>query len=123
MDEVRGRFINKILEEEGARMFSRQTSRISAVLQTRSGRLLNSRGFFVSSAGDNFEGQLSLVHPVYERFLDIKRLKGQEKSHSRKIHNKIVFAAYGRIAERLMSEFTEETRQSIRKEFRLAEKV
>lgn len=115
-DLIRGRFIRNILSDEGEKMLDRQTSRISAILEKRTGYLLDSRRIDISEASDNFEGELSFAHPAYERFLDIKKKTGK-KRQNRKIHNTIVYSTYGRIASRLMTEFTEETKNAIREEF------
>ena len=114
-DLVRDRFIRNILSEEGVRMIQRQTARIEASVGTRSGTLLASRSVSVQSGDGSFDGSLTLVHPVYERFLDMKRYSNGVRHKRRPIHNKIVMAAFNRIAYRLMYEFTEETRNAINK--------
>ncbi len=115
-DLVRDRFIRKILEEEGSRMLSRQTARIQSSLGSRSGTLLNSRNVSVSGGSGSFDGQLTLTHPVYERFLDMRRYSNGARHKRRPIHNKVVMSAFNRIAWRLMYEFTDATRESIRRE-------
>lgn len=104
---VRQRFVQGVLRTEGRRMLERQERRISEVTVSRSGRLLGDRSISVTG-GDELDGQLSFIHPAYERFLDIKRKGGSGRRYNRRIHNRFVFGAYASIAERLMYGLTEE---------------
>lgn len=115
---VKARFIRNILEEEGESMLRRQGTAILSKLETRSGTLEKSRSVSVSSGSDSFDGKMTFQHVAYERFLDLRRLRYGSKvvSRRRKIHNRYVFGAYSRIAERLMYEFTDEVAASIRQQ-------
>lgn len=115
-DIIRARFIRKVLQEEGNRFLSRQTSQIQSKVKERSGRLLAGRRFQVYGSDGDFDSELVFTHPVYERFLDIRHLGGREKGVRRQIHNRPTLAAYNRIAERLMTEFTESTQAALRAE-------
>lgn len=90
------RFIQDTLSKEGQRMFERQTAEISAKTGRRSGNLLTGRHVSVA------DSMLTLVHPDYERFLDMRRLGGRKHKRNR-IHNRFVYSAYERIADRLMN--------------------
>lgn len=99
------RFIEETLRSEGERMFARQSSAIAAATVRRSGRLLSGRR--ITSNGR----MLTLTHPDYERFLDMRQLSGNGKKTRRRIHNRFKFGTYQSIAERLMYGYTEEVRQ------------
>lgn len=100
---VKERFIQDVLHEEGRKMLGYQTQQIERVTHSRTGNLRTNR--FVRTSSD----QLTLTHPIYERYLDIKRRgSAGRRRKSRKIHNRYVFGAYASIAERLMYGFTEE---------------
>jgi len=114
---VKARFIRNVLEEEGESMLRRQSSAILSKLETRTGMLERSRTVSVSSS-DSFDGKMTFRHVAYERYLDLRRLRYGSKvvSRRRRIHNRYVFGAYSRIAERLMYEFTDEVAASIRQQ-------
>lgn len=113
---VRARFIKQTLQKEGAVLLRRQTGAINQKLKRRTGNLLDSRRVDVYGGNDDFEAMMVFEHPVYERFLDMRKLSNQDKGHKRDIHNRLVFSTYGRIAERLMYGFTDEVRDELKKE-------
>lgn len=112
---VRERFVQEVLSSEADRMLRRQGARISEVTMSRSGRLLHGREVSVSG-GAELDGKLTLTHPVYERFLDIRRRGASGRRSNRRIHNRFVFGAYSSIAERLMYGLTEDVAARIRAE-------
>lgn len=90
------RFIQDTLSKEGQRMLEKQTAEITMKIGRRSGNLLSGRNITVS------DSMLTLVHPDYERFLDMKVLGGKKRKRT-KIHNRFTYGAYERIADRLMN--------------------
>ena len=92
-----------------------QESAIREKTTSRSGDLLSHRAITVT-AGTGASGTLTLRHVDYERFLDMKRLHRGSKTirSNRKIHNRFVFGTYGHIAQRLMTEFTEEVVEALK---------
>lgn len=111
---VRDRFVRDVLESEGATLLRRQGSAISSSVKQQSGRLMSSREITVSGGAD-MDGKLTLEHPIYERFLDMKRLgKARGRRKGRKIHNRFVFGAYASIARTLMWGLTEDVARRIR---------
>lgn len=114
---VKDRFVRNVLEEEGRRMLSSQSSAIGRAVRFRSGRLFNDRSISVSGGAD-MDGKLTFTHTDYERYLDLRRLKhGTKTSKSnRKIHNRYIFGAYSSIASRLMYDLTDDMAESIRKQ-------
>lgn len=82
-------------------------SAVVFVLDSRTGNLRRSRSTRASS------DRLVFEHPIYERYLDMKRMSGKKRK-SRKIHNRYVFGAFSSIAERLMYGFTDEVAAQFR---------
>ncbi len=111
---ARERFIQDTLETEGKRLLRNQGAAIASGYQRGTGRLESGRSISVSG-GDGMDGRLTLTHPIYERFLDIKNRRRKRL----RIHNRFIFGAYASIARRLMYGFTEEVAEAFRK----AEKV
>lgn len=74
------------------------------------------------------DGQFTLTHPLYERFLDMKRVSlrkrglgyTKRKHRAARIHNRFVFGHYYSIAERLMFDMTEEMVEAIKLEIGLS---
>lgn len=111
---ARERFIQDTLETEGKRLLRNQGAAIASGYQRGTGRLESGRSISVSG-GDGMDGRLTLTHPIYERFLDIKNRRRKRL----RIHNRFIFGTYASIARRLMYGFTEEVAEA----FRRAEKV
>lgn len=114
--DVKSRFVEQVLQEEGVLMKRYQEVAIRKKTTSRSGNLLSHRAMTVT-AGTGASGTLTLRHVDYERFLDMKRLHRGSKTirSNRKIHNRFVFGTYGHIAQRLMTEFTEEVVEALKK--------
>lgn len=107
---ARERFVADTLESEGKRLLRNQGVAIAGGYRRGTGRLEEGRSISVTG-GTDADGRLTLTHPIYERFLDIK-------NHRRKrmrIHNRFIFGAYAAIARRLMYGFTEEVTAAFRK--------
>ncbi len=96
------RFISDTLREAGTRLLTRQGKEISAKVTSRSGRLMSGRSISVTNS------TLTLTHPVYERFLDMKKISNRRKSSRRRIHNRFTYGTYASIADRLMNGFFDE---------------
>lgn len=112
---VRDRFVKDVLESAGAKLLSRQGSAIASSVNQQSGRLMSGRKVTITGGGPDMSGKLTLEHPVYERFLDMKRPgKNGRKKRGRRIHNRFVFGAYASIAKNLMYGFTDEVASEIR---------
>lgn len=113
---VRSRFIRNVLQDEGEKMLQRQGEQIAARTTRRSGRLESTRQIQVRGSDGSLDGTLTFTHTAYERFLDMKRIAGRPTG-SRKIHNRFVMLTFGKIAWRLMHEFTDEMQRSLKQEF------
>ena len=106
---ARERFIQDTLEQEGKRLLRNQGAAISAGYHRGTGQLESGRSISVSGGG-GMDGRLTLSHPIYERFLDIKNRRRKRL----RIHNRFIFGAYAAIARRLMYGFTEEVAAAFR---------
>ncbi len=110
-------FIQQVLEEEGKQLNDSQLRAIRKHIlfkYGRSGRLENEREVEVSG------NTLTLTHPVYQRFLDMKaRLRNGKRRRKRyPIHNRIAMGMYSKIGRRLMYGFTDEAVKQIKKDFK-----
>lgn len=116
---IETRFVKSILENEGKRLMQNQAAALGRKLTMRTGRLFNTRKTSVTGGAD-MDGQLSFDHTVYQRFLDMKRLKygSFEVRHNRKIHNRFVFGHYSSIASRLMYDLTDEVVAEFKEELK-----
>lgn len=101
-DLIRGKFIRKVLDEEGDNYLKRQERTIRNRLNERTGTLLKKRYIFFQ--GDN---KMTIQFPAYLRFLEIRK-------RSLKLYNKPSMRMYGRIAERVQYDFTEQTQKKLR---------
>lgn len=102
---ARERFIRSVLDEEGGILIRTQSEAIQSGYTSRTGRLLNGRWVTVSN------DRLTLTHPVYERFLDIRNRRRKRL----RIHNRFVFAVYSAIAGKLAAGYRDEAQQIVKK--------
>ena len=116
-DLIRDRFIHKVLKQEGDKFFRGQTKQIESKLKRQTGNLLANRRIMIYGSNGDFDAMLVLQHPTYERFLDMYKLANQEKQTRRYIHNRLVMRMYNNVADRLMTEFTDEMKAQIKAEF------
>lgn len=119
---IRTEFIKRILKEEGQEIDRDQLAAIDKYLQFRTGRLRNDRKQTVEHDG-GFDGQLTLTHPIRERFLDIKpkNLDQRKKRKRRKaypIHNRIIFGRLNKIAYKLNYGLTQEVADEIKSDLK-----
>ena len=122
--KIKTEFVKRALLDIGKEIDKAQGAAIQKYLNYRTGRLLDDRKFDVSR-GDFMDGQLTITHPIYERFLDMKKKKGGSnnvnKWRNRKkkiypIHNRIIMGNYNRLAYILMYGLTEEVASAIKKD-------
>lgn len=120
---IKKRFVGKVLQEEGDRLWRNQGMILGKRLRFHTGNLMEKRSIRVSEA-DNMDGQLAFSHVPYERFLDMKRsvnrkrTEGTRLKRGYRIHNRFVYGTYAAIAGRLMYELTEEACRNITDEIK-----
>ena len=115
-------FIAKVLKEEQTYYLKNQELAMRKRLHFHTGNIISGRSGTVTSGNNNADGVLTIKHTAYERFLDIKTKKRSKKTNrlsirARRIHNRFVFGHYYKIGVRLITEYTEEARAAIIKEF------
>ena len=116
--DVKGRYIEEVFSSEAELLKRRQYAAIASKLHKRSGHLLSGRFYDVSVSGHS--GRLSIQHPIYERFVDMRSLYRDGvlvKRKRVKIHNKFVWGTFAAISSRLMNGFTEEVAEDIRRRY------
>ena len=116
--DVKGRYIEEVLSDEALLLKGRQDAAIASKLHKRSGHLLLGRFYNVIVSGHS--GRISIQHPVYERFVDMRSLYRDGvlvKRKRVKIHNKFVWGTFAAISSRLMNGFTDEAAKEIRQRF------
>ncbi len=107
---IKDKFIHNTLEEAGQRMLRKQKAEIEYSLHSKSGKLLNGRSI---SVNDN---TLIFTHPIYERFLDIKKSKNRKKRKQIKIHNRFTYGMYYSLIGTLLYGFTDDVIRTIKKQ-------
>jgi len=123
--QIKTRFAYEILSEEWDDFERRQRQAIKQRTTRRSGRLEDNRTYSTSMSGNKSEA--TLKHPIYERFLDMKKnYYGNFKSQHgtardvvrRKkgvpIHNRMIYGKLNPLSFRLMHELSEKVREWIR---------
>lgn len=113
---IRQKYIEEVLKEESVRLKKSQDIAIEELTEAKSGALLNHRFYSVHNSGEG--GMLSFQHPIYERFLDMRRTGNGKRQKRRKIHNKYIYKTISTISARLMYGFTEEVVEDIRARFK-----
>lgn len=92
------------------------------LLHFHTGQIVSGRQFTVT-VGDSMDGQLTIRHKAYQRFLDIKRRvtdkAGRIRKRSIPIHNRYIHGHYQSIARRLMFEMTDDVVQGIKKDLKI----
>lgn len=120
MPNFKAEFVRRVLQDEAQRYHKNQGVEMQRRLRFHTGNLYNKRTEQVSADG-SMDGMLTATHTIVQRFLDIKR-KTRNKRTNRlrtthyRIHNRFVYGHYYSIANRLMNEYTEETKQAIIKD-------
>lgn len=116
MDIVKDRFIHKVLTEEAAKLESAQTEQIRRKTKEHTGRLLRERSYRKFGSDGTFSAKIEFAFPIEERFLDIRKLGTSGKVRRRYIHNRPFMRTYNRVADRLMTGFTQAVQAQMRAE-------
>lgn len=119
---IKKEFVARVLKEEfGSEMLANQTRKMTKVLNfSSSSKLRDTRSVEVTKAKE-LDAIMTFSHPIYERFLDIKKRKRNDKRRkvkSFKIHNRFIFGHYYQTAYKLMYGFTNEVADNIIKELK-----
>lgn len=116
---VEQKYIEEVLQEAAEHIYKDQSAAIQNSVSAKStGFLLRNR--FMNISGTNIQH----VHPIYERFLDMKRLHRGNTIIKRRplhIHNRFMWGLYLRIQERLMYGLTDNVSMRIRQSLGIEE--
>jgi hypothetical protein len=131
MDNAKGikiRFAYEILKEEWDDFEDRHRDVIRERTTRRSGNLEDNRKYSTSTKGHT--ATASFKHPVYERFIDMKKNYfgkwetkwGTERDKIKRksgipIHNRIIFGKLNPLSFRLMHELGEKVREYLRERY------
>jgi hypothetical protein len=124
MNSIKSEFVYRELTQISKDIDKAQRAAIKKYLHFKTGRLMNDRVFEVLK-GSYMSGEMTLEHPIYERFLDIKkkskvlasgksRKKNRPKSYP--IHNRIIMGHFNRLIYQLLYGLTDEVKEQIRKD-------
>lgn len=129
MEGIKMRFATKILKEEWTDFEKRHRNVIKRKTTRRTGRLEDDRTYKVS-ANSATKSTASLKHPVYERFLDMRKNYMGDWKHRYgvqqdlmkrragiKIHNRIIYGKLNPLSFRLMHELRDEVVRYMRSRF------
>jgi len=109
-DILKGRFISRILREEGQNIEQAKLREVSKFA---------SRNLFAARYANN-DSKLTMTHPIALRFIDMKTRqtkKGKIRKKSHPVHNKIVMGHANNIVRRVSFEYTSAMKESLLKDF------
>ena len=92
------RFIKDTLRRQGQKTYDLQTKAIRSGYRQRTGKLLSGRTIYTT------DDSMTLLHPIYERFLDIKN----RRRKSKRIHNRFSYGLVYSILGSLSAGYEEE---------------
>lgn len=92
------RFIEDTLRRQGQKTYDLQTKAIRSGYRQRTGKLLSGRTIYTT------DDSMTLLHPIYERFLDIKN----RRRKSKRIHNRFSYGLVYSILGSLSAGYREE---------------
>lgn len=122
--QVKKEFVKQSLEEIGSSIRKAQLRAILKYVYFHSPSGLHKskqeHNFKVTTEG-NFDGKLTITHPIYERFLDMKVLRSPsgkiKKRKPKPIHNRIIFGHLDYLTNKLAYGLTETVIQDIKQKF------
>lgn len=122
MSYVKTEFMKRVLDDEGKRLLKNQGKAIRKELHFHSYRLIRDRKAEAMITGEN-QATLKLTHPIYERFLDIRKRttrKGSKRKSAKgyRIHNRFMMGHYLSIGNRMSIDFTNEVAEQIKKDMK-----
>jgi|SRR5690554_2073829 len=114
-DILKGRFISRILREEGQNIEQAKQKVVSTFA---------SRNMY-NATYTNTDSVLTMTHPKELRFIDMKYRKtkngGRIRKTSHPVHNKILFGHANNVVRRISFEYTSEMKEMLLKDFPVKE--
>jgi len=125
MNDLKTEFVFQQLQDIAGDIDKAQKSAIQKYLHYKTGRLTHGRRFTVAK-GNFLNGEMTLEHPIYERFLDIKKklkasksdgghVRSKRRFRSYPIHNRIIMGHFNRLSYQLLYGFTDEVASQMKK--------
>lgn len=106
---IEQKYIDRVLQEEATNILRAQDRIISRYRATEKVPELGRRRFSVSG------GKAEFTHPLRQRFIDMKYRKGVRQKEI-PVHNKIVYAHFNNIINKLAFGLTDDVRELIANE-------
>ncbi len=109
-DVLKGRFISRILREEGQHIEQAKQKVVSTFA---------SRNLFAARYTNN-DSTLTMTHPIALRFIDMKTRntkKGKVRKKAHPVHNKILMGHANNVVRRISFEYTSEMKEMLLKDF------
>ncbi|WP_378186897.1 hypothetical protein ACE939_00930 [Aquimarina sp. W85] len=108
---IKDHYIRQVLTDAAEEIFDKQ-SRVISNANSDYSDLLNNRSYSVTS------GNLTLVHALRERFVDMKRIRG-EAQRSLNVHNTIIWSQFNVVVGKLRYGFTHDIRKAIAAQYKI----
>lgn len=109
---IEQKYIDRVLREEADNIFAAQDRLISRHNLTSKIPEINRRRFTVKT------NVLEVVHPLRERFIDMRRTRGI-KGRTVPLHNKVIFGHFNNIVYRIAFGFTEDIKNEIANHYQI----
>lgn len=109
-DVLKGRFISRILREEGQNI-ERAKQKVVSTFASRN---------MYAAQYTNTDSTLTMTHPMVLRFIDMKTRNtktGKVRVKSHPVHNKIVFGHANNVVRRASFEYTSAMKEMLLKDF------
>lgn len=124
---IQKEFVRRALIETGANINKAQLRAIHKYIHFNSPngiyRHKVGHGSYDVKTGENFDGKLTINHPIHERFIDMKRLTSPSgRKYKRRvvpIHNRIIWGNLPVLVNKLMYGLTETAVQEIKSDFEI----
>lgn len=109
---IEAKFTQRILESEARTVLNEQKRIASRYRVSRDIPEINRSTYQVAT------NKLTYVHPIRQRFIDMKRIKGERQTPV-PIHNKVLFSSFNRLVRSMAFGLTDDIKELISAEFKI----
>lgn len=111
-------FLTRILSQDTTLILEKQSAAASALLHTRTGRLMNTLGGAMNITSGGSYAIAQHYYPIYLRFLDIKARK-EKASSSLSLYNRTIWKTiYAKTKASLKTEYNKAIEEAIYKDLK-----
>jgi hypothetical protein len=110
---IEQKYIERILNQDAASIIEDQNRVLARYNPTTKQNIISKRRFTVKGSNN-----LEFTHAMGQRFIDMKRIRGQ-KTKVVPVHNKIIYTHFNNIINQLAFGLTDDVRQMIAKEYNI----